>query len=89
MCFIRYEVQTPGVDPKINPGQKQKVLLDENDDLWTELRHQHIAIVTQFVFSKRKTSFDNSSIQGVLPKKSKISQYKNVLKMLIAVNVQP
>ncbi len=47
--IIRYEVQTPGTDPKTNPAQKQKVLLDENDELWTELRHQHIAIVTQFV----------------------------------------
>ncbi len=47
---IRYEVQTPGVDPKTNPGQKQKVLLDENDELWTELRHQHIAVVTQLVY---------------------------------------
>jgi len=46
---IRYEVQTSGADPKINPGQKQKVLLDENDELWTELRHQHIAVVTQLV----------------------------------------
>jgi hypothetical protein len=54
LFVIRYEVQTPGVDPKTNPGQKQKVLLDENDELWTELRHQHIAIVTQFVFSKKQ-----------------------------------
>lgn len=44
---FEYDVQTPGADPKLNPGQKQKVLLDENDELWTELRHQHIAIVTQ------------------------------------------
>jgi len=46
---FEYEVQTPGVDPKTNPGQRQKVLLDENDELWTELRHQHIAVVTQSV----------------------------------------
>jgi syntaxin-binding protein 1 len=27
--------------------QRQKAILDENDELWTELRHQHIANVTQ------------------------------------------
>ncbi|CAM2714319.1 unnamed protein product [Rotaria socialis] len=51
---FEYEVQTPGVDPKTNPGQKQKVLLDENDELWTELRHQHIAVVTQSITKKIK-----------------------------------
>ncbi|CAF2506065.1 unnamed protein product [Rotaria sp. Silwood2] len=35
---FEYEVQTSSADPKINPAQKQKVLLDENDELWTELR---------------------------------------------------
>ena len=49
ILLFRNEVQTPGADPKVNPGQKQKVLLDENDELWTELRHQHIAVVTQYV----------------------------------------
>lgn len=48
-CLNRYDAQTPGVDPKLNPAPKQKVLLDENDELWTELRHQHIAVVTQSV----------------------------------------
>jgi hypothetical protein len=68
--FNRYEVQTPGGDPKANPGQKQKVLLDENDELWTELRHQHIAVVTQYVFVVFFISlFDNFSFQGVLRKK--------------------
>ncbi|CAM4807000.1 unnamed protein product [Rotaria magnacalcarata] len=51
---FEYEVQTPGADPKTNPGQKQKVLLDENDELWTELRHQHIAVVTQSITKKIK-----------------------------------
>ncbi|CAF0860589.1 unnamed protein product [Didymodactylos carnosus] len=49
-----YELQAPGVDPKVTPPQKQKVLLDENDELWTELRHQHIAVVTQSITKKIK-----------------------------------
>lgn len=36
--LIRYE-STVG-------GPEKEVLLDENDDLWVELRHQHIAVVS-------------------------------------------
>jgi hypothetical protein len=83
-------VQTPGVDPKINPGQKQKVLLDENDELWTELRHQHIAVVTQLVILIFFEIFSlKFYFEEVSPRKSKILLYKNVLKILIVVNVQP
>ncbi|CAF3871571.1 unnamed protein product [Rotaria sp. Silwood1] len=51
---FEYEAQTAAADPKLNAGQKQKVLLDENDELWTELRHQHIAVVTQSITKKIK-----------------------------------
>ncbi|CAF1078673.1 unnamed protein product [Adineta steineri] len=51
---FEYDVQTPGSDPKNNSGQKQKVILDENDELWTELRHQHIATVTTSITKKIK-----------------------------------
>merc|ERR1719471_1782285 len=35
-------------------GNMKEVILDENDDVWVEMRHQHIAVVAQNVTKKLK-----------------------------------
>jgi syntaxin-binding protein 1 len=77
---FEYDGQTSATEARPSSGQKQQVLLDENDDLWTELRHQHIADVTKDITKKIKDFAVQKRLKG--PERSDRTTMKDLSVMI-------
>ncbi|KAL4118974.1 hypothetical protein QTP88_011852 [Uroleucon formosanum] len=60
----------------------KEVLLDENDELWMEHRHQHMAVVSKKVTQKLKKFSDSKRMSAVDEGKSSMSHLSTMIKKM-------
>ena len=64
MAFDLLEIHNDVYKYEAGEGNTKEVILDENDDLWVEMRHHHIAVVSQNVTKKLKKFNADKNIQS-------------------------
>ena len=64
-------------------NESKEVILDENDDLWEEMRHQHIAVIYQNLQKKLKRLTDDKPVASLSDDKKKDERSQRDLGLLI------